>query len=64
VIGTQPAGGNDARHVGMEAEFLTPRVQHAEKTDFRAEMSRITSDFEKGFRAGARQQAIDELLVL
>ena len=51
-------------HVGMKAEFLTPGVQHAEKTDFRAEMSRITSDFEKGFRAGAQQQAIDELLVL
>jgi hypothetical protein len=48
----------------VQAEFLTPGVQHAEKTDFRAEMSRITSDFAKGFRAGAQQQAIDELLVL
>ena len=64
VIGTQPAGGNDAMNVGMEAELLTPRVQHAEETDFRAEVSGIASDFEKGFRAGAQQQAVDELLVL
>ena len=64
VIGTQPAGGNDALNVGMEAELLTPRVQHTEETEFRAEVSGIASDFEKGFRAGVQQQAIDELFVL
>jgi len=39
-------------------------MQHAEKTNFRAKVSRITSDLKKCFGAGPEQQAIDELLVL
>jgi hypothetical protein len=35
-------------------------VQHAEEADFRAEVSRIAGDFEKCFRTGAEQQAIDD----
>jgi hypothetical protein len=36
-------------------QFLTPTVPHAEKADFRAETSGFTSDFQKGFRTGAKQ---------
>ena len=50
--------------MGMQTEFLIPRVKHTEETNFCAEVSGIASDFEKGFRTGPQQQAIDELLVL
>jgi hypothetical protein len=64
VIETQPTGGNDAVDMGMQAQPLTPSVQHAEETDFRAEVFRITLDFEKCFRAGSEQQAIEQPFVL
>ena len=51
-------------NMGMQAELLIPGVQYAEETNFRAEVSGIASDFEKGLRTGTQQQAIDELLVL
>ena len=64
VIETQPAGRNDAMNMGMQAEPLIPGVQNAEETNFRAKVSRITSDLKECFGAGPEQQAIDELLVL
>jgi hypothetical protein len=39
-------------------------VQHTEETNFRAEVFRIASDFEKCFRAGAKQEIVEDLLVL
>ena len=39
-------------------------MQHAEEADLRTEVSRIASDFEKGFRTGAKQEIVDDLLVL
>jgi hypothetical protein len=48
----------------VKFEFLTPAVQHAEEADFRAEMLGIACDFQKGFRAGAKQEVVEELLVL
>ena len=48
----------------VQAELLTPGVQYAEEADFRAQVSGIARDFEKCFRTGAKQQAIDELFVL
>src|SRR6202051_1306391 len=50
--------------MGMEAELLIPGGQTGEEADFRAEMFRIASDFEKGFRTGAEQQTVDDFLVL
>ena len=64
MIERQAAGGNDAMHMGMESKFLTPGVQHGEETDFRAEVFRIASDFEKSFRTGAEQQIVDDFLIL
>jgi len=48
----------------VQTELLVPSVQHGEETNFRAKVSRITSDLKECFGAGPEQQAIDELLVL
>ena len=50
--------------MGMEPELLIPSMQHGEEAQFRAEMSRIASDFEKCFRTGAEQQTVEDFLVL
>ena len=50
--------------MGMKPELLIPGVQHGEEANFRAEVSRIASDFEKSFRTGAEQQIVDDFLVL
>ncbi len=50
--------------MGMEPELLSPSMQHGEEADFRAEVSRIASDFEKCFRTGAEQQIVEDFLVL
>jgi hypothetical protein len=48
----------------VKFEILSPTVQHAEEADFRAEMLGIACDFQKGFRTGAKQEIVDDLLVL
>src|ERR1700720_2531131 len=50
--------------MGMEPELLIPGMQHGEETEFRAEVFRIASDFEKCFRTGAEQQIVDDFLIL
>src|SRR5450755_5051789 len=50
--------------MGMESKLLTPGMQHGEEADFRAEVFRISSDFEKCLRTGAEQQIVDDFLVL
>jgi hypothetical protein len=47
----------------MEPELLIPGVQHGEEAEFRAEVSRIASDFKKCFRTGAEQQIVDDFLI-
>src|SRR5258708_17576137 len=64
VIERQAPGGNDAMDMGMKPEVLTPSVQHGEEADFRATVSGIALDFEKGFRTGTEQQIVEDLLVL
>jgi hypothetical protein len=64
VIETQPASGNDAMHMGMQGELLTPGMQDAEEANFRAEVPGIASHFQKSFRTGAKQQAIEKFFVL
>src|SRR6266403_2360322 len=64
VIERQSTGGNDAMDMRVHVEFLTPGMQYAEEADFCTEMLRIASDFQKGFRTGAKQKIVDDLLVL
>jgi hypothetical protein len=40
VIGRESSRGNDAMHVGVVLQLLTPGVEHAEEADFRGEMFR------------------------
>ena len=47
----------------VEPEFLIPGVQHTEEADLRAEMLGIAGNFEKGFRTGAKQKIVNDLLV-
>jgi hypothetical protein len=48
----------------MEPELLIPGMQHGEEAEFRAEVSRVASDFEKGLGTGAEQQVVDDFLIL
>ena len=48
----------------MNFEFLTPGVQHAKKANFRTEVSRVASDFQKCFGTGTEQEIIEDTLVL
>src|ERR1700722_14790599 len=64
VIERQTTGRNNAMDMGMESKLLTPGVQHGEEAEFRAEVLRIASDFEKCFRTGAEQQIVDDFLVV
>jgi len=48
----------------VKAQFLVPGVENAEEADLRAEVPGIAGDFQKGFRTGAKQEIVDDLLVL
>jgi hypothetical protein len=63
-IGRQTTGGNDAMDMRVKAKFLVSGVENAEEANLSAEMFGIASDFQKGFRTGAKQKIIDDLLVL
>jgi len=43
---------------------LSPGVQNAEEADFCTEMLGIARDFEKGFGSGAKQEIVEDFLVL
>src|SRR6202051_1717663 len=48
----------------MRSELLIPGVQHAEEADLRTEMFWITCNLQKRFRTGAKQEIVDDLLIL
>jgi hypothetical protein len=64
VIGRQPTGRHHAMYMRVKFEFLSPGVQDAEEADFCTEMLGIARDFQKSFRTGAKQEIVDDLLVL
>src|SRR5580658_4966412 len=64
VVSGESAGRDHAMDMRVKFELLIPSVQHAEKADLCTEMFGIASDFEKGFRTGAKQKIVDDLLVL
>ena len=64
VIERQSAGGNNAMDMRVDVKFLTPSVQHTEEADFCTEMLGIARDFQEAFRTGAKQEIVDDLLVL
>ena len=48
----------------MMFQLLIPGMENAEESDVGSEMFGIPSDFDQGFRAGAEQQIVNELLIL
>ena len=51
-------------NVRMVQEILSPRVQHTEKTDLRAEMLRVGGDPAQRLRRRTEQNIVDDNLVL
>ena len=64
VSGSQTAGGDDAVNVGMKLQTLVPGMENAEEADLGPEVTRIARDLEESLGAGAKQQAVDQPLVL
>jgi hypothetical protein len=65
VIERETSGGNHTVDMGMKPpELLIPCVQHTEKTDLCPEVFWIASDFEKCFRAGTKQEIVEDLFVV
>ncbi len=64
VISGESASRDHAMDMRVKFELLIPSVQYAEEADLCAKMFGITSDFEKGFRTGAKQEIVDDLLIL
>ncbi len=64
VIGRQSTGWHHAMNMWVGREFLTPGMQNTEETDFCSEVFGIASHFEESFCAGAKQEIVEDLLVL
>src|SRR6266852_1850227 len=64
VIERQTAGRNNAMDMRVGRELLTPGMQNAKEADFCTEVFGIAGHFEKSFRTGAKQEIVDDLLVL
>ena len=50
--------------VRMNLQILPPGVEHTEEADLGAEMLRIGSNLQQRGGAGAKQEVVDDLLVL
>ena len=63
-IGRQSTGWHHAMDMWMGREFLTPGMQNAEEADFCTEVFGIAGHFEESFCTGAKQEIVEDLLVL
>ena len=63
-IGRESIGRHHTMYMRMKFELLTPGMQNTEEADSCTKMLGIASDFEKCFGAGAKQEIVDDLLVL
>ena len=50
--------------VGMNEKSLTPSVEHCHKSDVGAQVFGISRDLEEGLGGGAKQQAVNQSLIL
>src|SRR6267143_4400563 len=64
VIGRQSTGWHHAMNMWVGREFLTPGMQNTEEADFCTEVLGIARDFQEAFRTGAKQEIVEDLLVL
>ena len=63
-IGREATAGDQTVQVGMEMKILAPGVEHTEETGLGAEVLGIGSDGQESLRGGAKQDVIDDLLIL
>ena len=64
MIWSEAAGGKHAVDMGMMLQSLVPGMEHTEEADLGSKVPRIASDLQQGFGAGAKQQVVDQRLVL
>src|SRR6266436_6302505 len=64
VIARQSTGWHHAMNMWVGREFLTPGMQNTEEADFCTEVFGIAGHFEESFCTGAKQETVDDLLVL
>ena len=64
VIGRQSTGWHHAMNMWVGREFLTPGMQNTEEADFCTEVFGIAGHFEESFCTGAKQEIVEDLLVL
>src|SRR3982751_1026336 len=64
VILRQSAGRNDTMNMGMVEQVLSPRMQHAEKTNLRTQVVGIGGNLEHRVSADAKKQLIEKAFVL
>jgi hypothetical protein len=60
----QTTARNNAMQVGMKVERLPPSVQHGDEADLGAEMTGVGGDGAQGRGGAAKQDVIDDTLVL
>jgi len=64
VVAGQAAAGDDAMHMGVMQQVLSPGVEDGKETEPGAEVFGVGGEGEQGGGAGAKQEVIDELGVL
>ena len=64
VIWSEAASGKHAVDMGMMLQSLVPGMEHTEEADLGSKVPRIAGDLQQGFGAGAKQQVVDQMLVL
>ena len=60
----EPPAGDDAMEMGVVHERLSPRMEHREDADLRAQMPGIGDDGPEGVGDGPKEEAVDHRLVL
>jgi hypothetical protein len=58
VVGGESAGRDNAVHMGMQEQVLTPGVQNADETNLCPQSFRIGRHFQHRIRAGAKKQVV------
>lgn len=64
MIGRETTGRDHAVDMGVMLEILSPSVEHTQETDLCAKMLRIGGNLQQGRCAGAKQEVVDDPLVV
>lgn len=64
VVWGQTTGWDDAVHVGMSLQVLSPSVQHRQETDLGSQMFGVSSNLQQRLGTGAHEQVVNHCLVL